>query len=265
MTAGGSGSAARVGEQGGTALAAIQQSVTKVTAVHSVRVKEKITSSAVDMNMAGAVRYNDPGFAFTGQMTMGGTAGAEFSQLTGGSPMQFRMNGNTIYMNLGNTIAQSDGGKPWVSVDISKATGGLDFSKMGANMNPAQQLQELISAGDLRKVGQETVDGQSTTHYTGTVDPAEMLNSPDFVKQLGEKNAQQLAQMSKQAGITSEDVDVWVDGQQLPVREAFSEKTSAGTISGQIDLTGWGSTVDVTPPPASQTTQLPGSMGAGLS
>jgi hypothetical protein len=253
----GQDSAAKAGQEGGTALAAIQQSVSKVDSVHSVQITEKISASGMDMTMKGGVRYGDAGFALSGQMNIGGTAGAQLSQVTGGAPLKILMTGDTMYMNLGNAIAQDDGGKPWVSMNVSKATNGLDFSKMSANMNPAQQLQELIAAGDLHKVGQATVDGQTTTHYAGTVDPATMTKNPAFVQTLGQHNADLLQSEAKQLGMTSETVDVWVNGNSLPVRETFQATAAGQNVSGQIDLSGWGSAVDVTPPPASQTTQLP--------
>lgn len=253
---GGGNGAANVGQESGTALAAIQQTVGKVNSVSSVHITEKLSMSGMDATMSGGLRYNGGGFAMNGQMSFGGSMGEQIKQVTGGAPLKVLMTGDTMYMNMGSTIAQADGGKPWVSMSLSKATGGLDFSQMSANMNPAQQLEELIASGDLRRVGQETVNGQQSTHYAGTVDPATMMQSPAFVKSLGQHNAQLLATSAKKMGMTSETVDVWVNGQGMPARETFSAKADGQVVSGQIDLSGWGSPVDVTPPPASQTTDM---------
>src|SRR4029077_577939 len=43
-----------------------------------------------------------------------------------------------------------------------------------ASQSPAQTLALLQSTGSVTKIGEETIDGASTTHYRATIDPSKL-------------------------------------------------------------------------------------------
>jgi hypothetical protein len=187
-------------------------------------------------------------------------SGGQLSAL--GSSSEVILKDNVEYMNLASLAPQMRG-KRWVKIDlnaISKTPGAAgslgSLSKLNENVDPAQQVKLLLTSGDLKKIGTETVDGVRSTHFGGTVDPAKMVDkvaagklTPDEVAQL--KNTMQ------QAGVTSEHIDLWVDKGGLPVEsKAVVTSTSAGQIEADQHFSNWGTPVTITPPPADQVTDL---------
>jgi hypothetical protein len=62
-------------------------------------------------------------------------------------------------------------GKTWLKLDLQKlgASQGIDFSAL-LSQDPTQAFTQLRAAGDMKEVGDETIDGAETTHYRGHVD-----------------------------------------------------------------------------------------------
>src|SRR5947199_353129 len=80
-----------------------------------------------------------------------------------------------IYMHFPASIAkQIPGGKSWLKLDFAKAAKaqGIDIGALQSTSttDPSQTLDQLRGAGDVKKVGTETVRGTETTHYTATLD-----------------------------------------------------------------------------------------------
>ena len=80
-----------------------------------------------------------------------------------------------MYLNLPFLAAHLPAGKSWIRLDLKKAGAALsqNFNALfnQANQTPSESL-ELIRGGTFTKVGTETVDGVTTTHYKGTIDLA---------------------------------------------------------------------------------------------
>jgi hypothetical protein len=220
-----------------------------------VNMTESIPSAGLQVTVKGGMQFT-PRLAMRVQAVIGGKNGAQLSELTGGKPMTMLMDGDTMYVNMGGTLSSMDGGKPWFEENLTKATGGLDMSKLTSGMNPLAQLQALIASGDLASVGTATIGAQATTHYRGTVSYAKLLADSGLAAKVGQHEAQQLRDYANQAHITSETVDLYVNHQNEAVREVVSSKTSMGQMRVQGDFSNWGTSVDVTPPPASQVAQL---------
>jgi hypothetical protein len=158
--------------------------------------------------------------------------------------MEMRIVDGSMYMNMGELLgARADallGGKDWIGVDMS----GLGAD--GGTQNPADMLQSLRGAGDVREVGHTTIDGTDTTHYRADIDVAKAM------EKVPEKFRATAAAGMKVLG-TSFPVDVWIDGDGLPRRfEIDIEIPGKGSVKESIDYTDFGADVSIDAPPADQ-------------
>ena len=167
---------------------------------------------------------------------------------------------SAFYMNMPQLTGQT--GKPWLEMKFSdmKAASGLDLKQLmsqAQQMQPAQYVQQLAAAGEVRVVGVETINGVRTTHYSGTVPIAEVLSHFR-----GAVRAQ-MAPVMRSAGFTGSTIDIWLDGKGLIRRARSVSQGGKGSVSMSMDVLAYGIHVDVTPPPADQVAdfgQLAGAM-----
>ncbi|WP_051940292.1 LolA-like protein [Phaeacidiphilus oryzae] len=149
---------------------------------------------------------------------------------------------NGMHMLLSGTTAWAQVGGKWTKMDMSKMLGGGSSS----SQDPASMVQLLVNTGDVKKVGQETVDGVSATHWAGTVDVQRMAarsSLPSGVKKMLDTAAQQ--------GLRTEAVDLWADARDLPVRVHTSAQTKQGAVVSTIDYTDYSTApLKITPPAA---------------
>ena len=214
----------------------------------------------------------------TGTISTAGTSGTIDAQEQFGSNVEMSMNmslagtniseiliGDTLYMKIPELSAEL-GGKAWGKFSLSSMGSlGSTFKAMidsAKNTDPTSQLQPLLASGDVHKVGTETVDGVQTTHYAGTVDPATAFDSSQAAKNLTSAQIAQLKSTLKDSGVTSETIDVWVASDGLPVREQVSATSSVGATKVDMHMSGWGSPVSITAPPADQVGDLSSLMGS---
>jgi hypothetical protein len=167
--------------------------------------------------------------------------------------MRVLMSGTTEYMNMGDAGAKEFNGKHWLKMDFS--TMGAEGKALADALNksntqsPSTSVKLLTSSGDVKRVGTETVDGVSTTHYAGTVDLKKLSASDPDLKSLLDS--------ATKLGMTTETVDMWVNDQNLPVKVHETATSSQGPVDTTIEYSDFGNTpVTVTPPPASDTEDL---------
>jgi hypothetical protein len=157
-----------------------------------------------------------------------------------------------IYLNLGFLSAFLPGAKTWVRMDLAKAgkAAGIDLSRlMGGTQNPADSLELLRSRGEFSEVGTETVAGVETTHYHGTIDlqkAAAASGAPaDVIQRLVDSGAP-----------TQYPADVWIDDQgyirQFETSYDMTQNGKAESMSLKMSMSDYGTTVDVSAPPADQ-------------
>jgi hypothetical protein len=167
--------------------------------------------------------------------------------LTGGArvsgAMDIRMVDGAMYMNVGSMLGSRAGamlhGKDWVSVDISQA------AAQGGTENPADMLQSLRGAGDVRAVGEADVDGTPTTRYHAEIDlQRAVAKVPARYRDLAAKGMRMFG--------ASFPIDVWIDAHGLPRRIAIDIDLSflGGRVSERIDFRDYGSDVTIEAPPA---------------
>ncbi|HWG23105.1 hypothetical protein [Actinospica sp.] len=163
--------------------------------------------------------------------------------------------GDKIYMDY-PALSSEMGGKQWGEIDLTQANGSLgslsSLVDSAKNQNPTTQISALVASGDVAKVGTGTVDGQQTTHYSGTLTPGELATLSAKSGQLSASQISTLKSLMQTGGVSSEKIDLWISSSGLPVEMKYSSKTSAGTVTGDMHMSDWGASVAIGAPPASQ-------------
>jgi len=161
---------------------------------------------------------------------------------TGGisGTMDVVLSGTDLYIHSPLLSIALPTGKTWIKVDLSKSAkaGGLDLSSI-LSQDPTQALDAIENASTVTQVGTLQMGGATWTRYHA------------LVSQSG----------TTKVGGT---YDVWVgdDGYVHRVRTvlAAASGSSAGAVRATSTLSGFGETVTVTVPPASQTVTSTGSI-----
>lgn len=189
-------------------------------------------------------------------------------------------------------------GKPWAKVPAnSKNPLGATFNLMGAMFSkmadPDQSMMKMAgdaqAAAKVTSVKEETLDGARTLHYAVSIDFEQMIRTMDLRKLfstalgafaglegtpgLGNKPGQaakklenlsdaQLAKikagMLKKAKGVVMNQDLWVNTQNLPVKQIMTMPSGAGkaTVPLTTVYSDWGKAT-ITAPPANQVAVLP--------
>ncbi|WP_433538937.1 hypothetical protein ACQPZK_15365 [Micromonospora sp. CA-249363] len=200
-------------------------------------------------------------------MTMTGTTGGEKISMKGvmdlGDPVKAEMSmedpadgtttvrliGAVFYVEVPAKNRASMGGKRWLKMDMASVgkQAGMDFSKQFEDIDPTKQVKTLLASEGVKVVGEETVNGAKTVHYTVTTPVA---------TQLAQVDAKLRAGVEKQftaAGVKEITIDLWVDEQYRPRRAA----TVMGAMGDMVvDYTDYGKAVTIETPPAAETTDF---------
>jgi hypothetical protein len=190
----------------------------------------------------GAIGWCD---GLTGSMTItytGGTVADTMREL-GVTSMEARYLSDAYYARMGDKFAARIGGKHWVKYayeDLKALGGGANFADQMRSTTPDQSVKLLLDSEDLRQVGEEKVDGQAVTHYSGTVRIADVSDA-ELRKQL------------EQAGVTTETVDIWVNDKNLLVKKVEKSRTAAEQVTQTAHYSDYGVKVSVAKPPAADT------------
>jgi hypothetical protein len=176
--------------------------------------------------------------------------------------------GDVIYMDYPALSAELGSGKQWMEIDLAKVTSLGSLSSLldsARNDNPTTQIAALVASGSVTKVGTETVQGQQTTHYAGDLDASQLLSAGNTASNLTPSQLSSLKDEIKSVGVSTVKVDLWVASNGLPVEEKYSEKTTAGTVVGDLYMSDWGAPVSVGAPPASEVTDMTSQINAEAS
>ncbi|MEU8503618.1 hypothetical protein AB0C40_02580 [Streptomyces brevispora] len=235
------------------ALLAVQK---KTGGANSAKVEGTTTmGTQMTMKQTGSIDWSD-GVSGTMDITYTGGAMADAMKQSGSDgTMRTRYFKDGYAANVGDAFAKQAGGKHWISYGyedlaaLSGASGELMKEQL-QNTTPDRGVKALLASGDVKKVGQEDIRGVATTHYSGTVDVAELTAKNS------ELDAAQLAAFKKQlkdSGITTEKVDIWVDGNDLLVKKTERGRMKTGELNSTMFYSDYGTKVSVERPPASDT------------
>lgn len=221
----------------------------------SAKVESETTmGSVMSMKAKGALGWAD---GLTGNMTITYTGGqmAETMRQAGTTSMEARYLPEAYYAKMGERFAAQADGKHWVKYaydDLERIGGGSGAYMKDAmqNSTPHQSVKMLLASGDVKKVGEEKVRGVDTTHYSGTVNVAELAEQSSGLSE------SQLADMKKQleqAGITTETIDIWVNDENLLVKKTERGQMKTGRLSATAYYSDYGTEVSAEEPPAGDT------------
>jgi hypothetical protein len=151
--------------------------------------------------------------------------------------------GSTLYLKLPSLAVAT--GKPWAAVPSPAGSASAGSASM-TTPNPLEDIQLLLTAGDLHAAGTQIVDGVNTSVYEGSYPASSAL---DGMK----------ASELKSIGSTlhgSIDETVWLDAQHQLRRVVTTEDVSGLTITITMDITAVNVPLHITLPPSNQVSHL---------
>ncbi|MFD4016011.1 hypothetical protein [Streptomyces sp. SH5] len=237
-------------------VAALKQVQQKTGGAQSAKVEGTTEmGSAMSMKQSGVIGWAD---GLSGALTVtytGGTMGEALKKAGGDGSVEARYFKDEYYANVGGGMAANTGGKNWIRyaykdlAELGGASGDVMKDQI-QNSTPEEGVKALLASGDVEKVGQEDVRGVSATHYSGTVDVAELTAKNSNL------DAKQLAAFKEQlalAGVTTQTVDIWVDENDLLVKKTERGEMKTGTFNSTLFYSDYGTEVPSQRPEASDT------------
>jgi hypothetical protein len=200
----------------------------------SARVRSTTTmGSTLSMKADGTLAWSD-GLTGTLMITYTGGTTAETMRRLGTTSMEARYLPDAYYARIGDTFAEKTGGKHWLKyayddLDDLAGSSGADLADQMRGTVPHTAVKRLLSSTDVRKVGEETVRGERTTHYSGTVH--------------GD-------------GATEQTVDIWVDDRDLLVKKVEKGRTATGRLTQTAYYSDYGVKAAIEKPPAGDIADL---------
>ncbi|MEU8511799.1 hypothetical protein AB0C76_09465 [Kitasatospora sp. NPDC048722] len=243
-----------------TPAAFLEQVTRRTGAAQSAKITEEISIATTKMTGQGAISWVD---GLQGDVTMdmsGSPLGKLLAPLTGGQSAPYRYTKDAMYLRLGGQAAGAMGGRHWLHYDkaaMAKASGGT--ADQLQNADPVQGVRTLIASGKVTEAGRETVNGKPATHYTGQLTAADIASAPG-----NGLTAEQLEQTKKNlatAGISTEQIDVWVDADQLVVKRTEQGETKNGAFKVTVTYSDYGTPV-IAPAPDPADTVEPSELAA---
>lgn len=204
------------------------------TEAETAHLEAKLDAAGQQMSMSGDMDMGQKNVAFDLALT-GGAMGGD---------ARFILVDRVIYLKMPGL---SQGGK-YVKIDAGKGNDPVAqmFNQMLGQLDPSKTFEAFDAITKLQEKGTQEVDGVETTRYAVTVDTQKALKAQGMAGQVPQ------GQLPKTI-----DYDVWVDADNL-VR-----KLNMDVQGNAVDMTlsQWGEPVDISAPPAGQTTDMSEMMG----
>lgn len=238
--------AAETVDQAGVALAALKKSATKADDLGSAEVESTISMPGVQAaEMDGTFSWGN-GLAYDVEMD---AAKLGMGPLAKDGTIRALFVGGAYYYEVDPQPQGPLKGKRWMKVDASALLGKGAASLGQSNGNPVAGLRFIGLSDDVEKVGEETVLGRRTTHYSGTISKDDLGRSKELLAP-DDKNS--LMNSLTGGAVSSVTIDIWVDGQDLPVR--IQQKFGKASVS--MDFKSFDKAKKITPPPAADTVDM---------
>jgi hypothetical protein len=199
-----------------------------------------------------------------GELTMDMSQVPGISALPGNGQMQMILLYPTVYMNMPFLAGKLPEGKTWMKLDFSKLlqTEGLNASSLSSlgQSDPTQFLSYLrASSGGVVKLGQETLDGVPTTHYSASIALSHVLEHLTGSEQTAVKGM--IEKLGSSAAIP---VEVWVDAQGRVRRMQLLVSLGGASTAITMDFTSYSPGPAIVPPPASEVFDASSLVASGL-
>ncbi|MCF6476051.1 LppX_LprAFG lipoprotein [Nonomuraea sp. MG754425] len=159
---------------------------------------------------------------------------------------------DTVYVKVEALKQLLGATKPWIKVPLSEMG---ESGEVNQYLGQIQQfdlgnMTKLVTASqDVKSVGNESVNGEDTTHYSGTF-PVEVA-----VQQLPADRQEQARR--NLAELKDVKFDIWVAADGLPRKLALNGSKEGSTLDATLFFKGYNEPVDIQVPPADQVGELP--------
>jgi hypothetical protein len=157
-------------------------------------------------------------------------------------------------------------GRSWLRVDLATFTQSYGEGQSdGASTDPAQELGYLKAAGTVTRIGAGEVRGVASTHYRAIVDLDRLAAAAPPDQRAAAKRAGTL--IERVTGAKTFPMDVWIGGGRVTrLSYTLSLCTTEGRLSEslQTELFDYGREPVVSPPPASQVTDIDARVKAAI-
>jgi lipoprotein LprG len=237
-----SGSAEQAAAGSGLTKANFASKVSQAQAeAETAHLEAQVNAQGQQMSMSGDMDMSQKEPAF--DLTMQGAA-------IGGNA-RFILLDRVIYLKMPG-MGQ---GNKYLKIDASKRNDPMAqmFDQMMGQFDPSQAFEAFDAVTKVEERGTQEVDGTQTTQYAVTVDTRKALKAQGV-------GGEQAAQMPKTVTY-----DVWVDDDDLvrKLRMDVPDPSGSAASVGAVDMTmsQWGEPVDISAPPAGQTTDMSEMMG----
>ncbi|MGC5028812.1 hypothetical protein [Micromonospora sp. DT229] len=183
-----------------------------------------------------------------GAVSLGGPVRAELTATSSeDQTLKVRIIDEMVFVEIPADQRADMNGKSWMKLDPAGGQQGLEFNKQMADVNPVRQVKTMLASEGVTLVGEETLDGIRTVHYTVTTGLAHYLEQVD--PELRPIIEGQLTEM----GVKEVKIDLWVDEQHRPRRE----RVVLDPVSDMtVDYTDYGKPLTVETPPDADTLDL---------
>ncbi|WBB63780.1 DUF1396 domain-containing protein [Streptomyces sp. WMMC500] len=204
------------------------------------------------MEGTGAISMDPPAMQMT--MTVDGASPDESGE------MEIRLVDDAMYMNAGDEAAAGMDGKTWLKIGMSEGEAGggenplLEMKQ--ADENPAEDAQMMNAADDLKKVGEEEIEGVRTTRYTGTVALDDLRAELKGLDAKTKKNRQEKIDEMAEQGVDEFTMDMWIDGEDHTKQFRMQAETKEGPLDTTLTFLSYNEPVTVQAPPASETADM---------
>ncbi|WP_018222549.1 LolA-like protein [Salinispora pacifica] len=221
----------------------LQEAADRTSEVETVRAAA-VVSGAEDFEMQIAMDLRDS-VSYEMVMEMEGEA------------TTIRLVDSVMYMEIPEAERERSDGKRWMKLDVSAAE-GMGIDEQMQNADPVQQVKTLLEIEGVTVVGEETVDGTPTVHYSVTATAEEhlaLLEEQGKLDSAGQANA---ADQMAEFGVTEIKTELWIDEQYWP-RRARMTMGEMGVMT--VDYTDYNEPVTIEAPPAAETADFADFLG----
>lgn len=149
----------------------------------------------------------------------------------------------------------------WMKFDMktmapeqAKQLDALGAGRQGEN--PGDKANDLSLSKDLKTVGEETVDGQKTTHLTGTVGLDQLRDPGAATTPEAKARQEKNLKMLEAQGIKELTMDIWIDEADQTKQVRTRGQGTAGPMDVTVKFLDVNKPVEITAPPADQVVDL---------
>lgn len=226
-----------------TIMAALARATDRTEELGSAEVTTStdLGNGAAPITMKGTYSWGD-GLAYDARMD---TAAAQMQTLTDDPHIRVLLVDGSYFYDIDPQPSGPLAGKEWMRIDTSAVFGEEGASALDSpgSGSPVASMKALKYASDVENLGEETVNGQTTTHYRAVIDQAQMGK---YKEAYGDKDS---LFGSMTGGADSVTTEIWVNSRDLPVRLG----QEFGSMKVTMDFGKFGRTADIEAPPAAQT------------